>query len=94
LRLSHENPGQPARWLVNLAETIKRETLTSLLGVVDEVVEANGKLSDIFTVERGHERLIQGIENVVGYVIPTMLELAQRANFVGAVRPVFKDFRE
>ena len=50
-----------------------------LLDPIDDVVEGGREIADVFTVDRGDERTIEGSEDLMGDLVARVLDVLQVA---------------
>jgi hypothetical protein len=75
--------GQSLRLLHRRLDAIEPEVVGDLLRQVDDVVEAGGELKDVLAVDRGDERRVQALDDVVRDAVALLLAEQDRARQVG-----------
>ena len=60
-----QDRGQLLGLLHRRLDLVEAEVVGDLLGVVDDVVERRGELVDVLAVDRGDERLVEALDDVV-----------------------------
>ena len=69
-------------------DLVEAEIVGDLLGEVDDVVQRRGQLKDVFAVDRGDERAVEGVDHVVGDAVTLVLagqDLARELPGLGVV---------
>jgi hypothetical protein len=83
-----QDPREETCRLGRLRKAVQPEALSGFFGVIDEVVELDGKLADVFAVEWCDERAVERAEDAVGDLVAAMLEIAQKPDVSLPIRPV------
>ena len=65
--------GQLLGLLHRRLDLVEPEVVGDLLGVVDDVVERGGQLVDVLAVDRGDERLVEALDDVVRDPVAVLL---------------------
>src|SRR3954469_16246996 len=65
-----EDLGQPDRLVHRRLDLVEAEVVRDLLHEVDDVVERRRQLEDVLAVDRGHEGLVEAVDDVVGDAVP------------------------
>src|SRR5215210_5598170 len=67
-------------------DAIEREVVRDLLDVVDDVVQRRGEVEDVLALDRGHERLVEALDDVVRDPVALLLadhDLARQLAVIG-----------
>src|SRR5215208_1779146 len=69
----HKHLGQPHRLLHGSLDLVEDEEVGGLLGEVDDIVQRGGQAVDVLSIDRGHEGLIEALDDVVGDPVALLL---------------------
>src|SRR3954447_22276409 len=90
-----EDPRQLLRLVHGRLDAVELEVVRDLLDVVDDVVERRGEVEDVLALDRGHERRVEALDDVVRDPVALLLadhDLAGELTVVGpAVENVLED---
>src|SRR5918993_2568346 len=78
LGLLVEDASQQPCGLGSAGEPVERETLSALLGVVNEVIEFDREIPDIFAIQGCDKSAVESAKDAVGDLVTAMLQVAEQ----------------
>src|SRR3954452_694006 len=89
-----EDLGQPLGLVHRRLDLVEPEVVGALLGEVHDVVERGGQLEDVLAVDRGHEGLVEALDDVVRDPVALLLADDDVAHERGRVGPALEHLLE
>ncbi len=90
----HQDVGHFLRLLHRRLDPVQPQEIGDLLDVVDDVVELGGEVVDVLAVERGDERRLHSLDDVVGDPVALLLGLEDVAREPTVVGPLVEHLLE